>query len=359
MLCQLPAWLLLPTPAFHRQRRAHPPHTEAPSSPHPRRYKWYRGYEALHFPDPMGMRDKLERYSLGLYPASEWPASRTGRCGAQRPLPLLMLLVFKLAGRLLSCPGVTKSSATPCCLPLPAPPLVRLLALCSRLAGVPCMRPAALKWVMAAFDVPEAIAVGRTAMCGGGLAALTRLQAAGYYLGVLAYYWWGGGVEVGGGGRGVLCVCVAWCASRCDLGACCMVRCVRLQRRCRHACATGSWPLQAAAQLCSASARCRQGPCTSARRPAAAGCWPPPPWASSLAATCTSASTGEAGCGGGCCSGSCRCLTTVLCRHPQPPACLGAARAAAHRRGRLHTLCSKAPPRPQVEPLWACGSSSA
>lgn len=43
---------------------------------------------------------------------------------------------------------------------------------------------------MAVFDVPEAIAVSRTAMCaGGGLAALTRLQAAGYYLGTLAYYW--------------------------------------------------------------------------------------------------------------------------------------------------------------------------
>ncbi|KAL4423131.1 hypothetical protein ABPG77_004814 [Micractinium sp. CCAP 211/92] len=79
-------------------------------------YKWYRSYEVLHFPDPMGMRDQLERYSLGLYPAT-------------------------------------------------------------------------LKWVMAAFDVPEAIAVGRTAMCTGGLAALTRLQAAGFYLGVLAYYW--------------------------------------------------------------------------------------------------------------------------------------------------------------------------
>ncbi len=43
---------------------------------------------------------------------------------------------------------------------------------------------------MAVFDVPESIAVSRTAMCtGGGLAAVTRLQAAGYYLGVLAYYW--------------------------------------------------------------------------------------------------------------------------------------------------------------------------
>lgn len=50
---------------------------------------------------------------------------------------------------------------------------------------------AALKWVMAVFDVPEAIAVSRTAICsaGGGLASLTRLQAAGFYLGVLAYYW--------------------------------------------------------------------------------------------------------------------------------------------------------------------------
>ena len=57
---------------------------------------------------------------------------------------------------------------------------------------------AALKWVMAVFDVPEAIAVSRTAMCAaaasggamGGLGAgLTRVEAAGYYLGVLAYYW--------------------------------------------------------------------------------------------------------------------------------------------------------------------------
>lgn len=40
---------------------------------------------------------------------------------------------------------------------------------------------------MALFDVPEAIAVGRAAMCAGG--AVSRLQAAGYYLGVLAYFW--------------------------------------------------------------------------------------------------------------------------------------------------------------------------
>ncbi|KAI7840166.1 hypothetical protein COHA_005949 [Chlorella ohadii] len=79
-------------------------------------YKWYRGYEAQHFPDPMGVRARLERWTLGLYPT-------------------------------------------------------------------------ALKWVMAVFDVPEAISVSRTALCTNGLAALTRLQTAGYYLGTLAYYW--------------------------------------------------------------------------------------------------------------------------------------------------------------------------
>ena len=44
---------------------------------------------------------------------------------------------------------------------------------------------------MAAFDVPEAIAVSRSTVCaaGSGLAALTRLQAAALYGGYLAYYW--------------------------------------------------------------------------------------------------------------------------------------------------------------------------
>lgn len=44
---------------------------------------------------------------------------------------------------------------------------------------------------MAVFDAPEAICVSHTAICAaaGALAPLTRLQAAGYYLGVLAYYW--------------------------------------------------------------------------------------------------------------------------------------------------------------------------
>lgn len=37
------------------------------------RYKWFRGYEALHFPDPMGMRARLEAYSLGLYPTGAPP----------------------------------------------------------------------------------------------------------------------------------------------------------------------------------------------------------------------------------------------------------------------------------------------
>lgn len=50
--------------------------------------------------------------------------------------------------------------------------------------------PHGLKWLMAAFDLPEAIAVSRRALCSaGGLAALSRLQAFGYYGGVLAYYW--------------------------------------------------------------------------------------------------------------------------------------------------------------------------
>ncbi|KAK9835056.1 hypothetical protein WJX81_007542 [Elliptochloris bilobata] len=51
--------------------------------------------------------------------------------------------------------------------------------------------PGVLKAAMAVFDVPEAIAVARATLCspGGGLAALTRLQAAAFYLGMLAYYW--------------------------------------------------------------------------------------------------------------------------------------------------------------------------
>ena len=61
-----------------------PSHTHTPPSAHPPtllsppppacRYKWYRGFEAQSFPDPMGLRDLLARYSLGLYPNGE-PAS--------------------------------------------------------------------------------------------------------------------------------------------------------------------------------------------------------------------------------------------------------------------------------------------
>ena len=41
------------------------------------------------------------------------------------------------------------------------------------------MYPGILKGAMAVFDVPEAIAVTRTAMCTGSLASLTRLQVSG------------------------------------------------------------------------------------------------------------------------------------------------------------------------------------
>lgn len=51
--------------------------------------------------------------------------------------------------------------------------------------------PNAIKWLFAIFDVPEAIAVSRSATCaaGGSIAALTRLQTIGYYVGVLLYFW--------------------------------------------------------------------------------------------------------------------------------------------------------------------------
>jgi len=51
--------------------------------------------------------------------------------------------------------------------------------------------PNLLKWLFAVFDVPEAIAVSRTAVCtaGGSFASLTRLQSLGLYGGVLMYFW--------------------------------------------------------------------------------------------------------------------------------------------------------------------------
>uniref|UniRef100_A0A7S1T4N1 Calcineurin-like phosphoesterase domain-containing protein n=1 Tax=Tetraselmis chuii TaxID=63592 RepID=A0A7S1T4N1_9CHLO len=79
-------------------------------------FNWYRSFEAQHFPDPNGLRDKLTAFSLHVYPVG-------------------------------------------------------------------------LRWMMAVFDIPEAIALGRTAVCTSGWDSLTRLQYLGYYLGVLAYYW--------------------------------------------------------------------------------------------------------------------------------------------------------------------------
>ncbi|KAK2079809.1 hypothetical protein QBZ16_002204 [Prototheca wickerhamii] len=78
-------------------------------------YKWYRAYEAQHFPDPFGVRALAERLTLGLYPEL-------------------------------------------------------------------------IRWSMAAYDIPEAIAVARGQLCETG-PALTRLQALGFYGGMLAYYW--------------------------------------------------------------------------------------------------------------------------------------------------------------------------
>ena len=31
-------------------------------------YLWYQAFEATHFPDPMGLRQTVARWSLGLYP---------------------------------------------------------------------------------------------------------------------------------------------------------------------------------------------------------------------------------------------------------------------------------------------------
>lgn len=78
-------------------------------------YKWYRAYEARHFPDPFEVRQAAERLTLGLYPTL-------------------------------------------------------------------------IQWAMALYDIPESIAVARGYICEEH-ASLTRLQALGYYLGMLAYYW--------------------------------------------------------------------------------------------------------------------------------------------------------------------------
>jgi hypothetical protein len=68
-------------------------------------FRWYQRFEEEQFPDPYGLREKISRWTLGLYP------------------------------------------------------------------GI-------VKYVMAVFDVPEAIAVARTHSCqaGKGLSGLTRLE---------------------------------------------------------------------------------------------------------------------------------------------------------------------------------------
>lgn len=32
-------------------------------------YEWYRSMESEHFPDPTGLRARMEQWSFGLYPA--------------------------------------------------------------------------------------------------------------------------------------------------------------------------------------------------------------------------------------------------------------------------------------------------
>ena len=54
--------------------------------------------------------------------------------------------------------------------------------------------PGVIKAAMAVYDIPEAIAVVRNAVCAApntaaGFASLTRLQVLAYYGGMLAYYW--------------------------------------------------------------------------------------------------------------------------------------------------------------------------
>lgn len=70
-------------------------------------FRWYQRFEAEHFPDPYGVRDKLTQWTLGVYPGF-------------------------------------------------------------------------LKYAMALFDLPEAIAVARQRACSSstGLSGLTRLQVA-------------------------------------------------------------------------------------------------------------------------------------------------------------------------------------
>lgn len=49
--------------------------------------------------------------------------------------------------------------------------------------------PRAIKWGMAAFDLPEVVAISRGRICSAGLSSLTRVETLGFYLGCLAYLW--------------------------------------------------------------------------------------------------------------------------------------------------------------------------
>ncbi|KAI9201700.1 hypothetical protein LWI28_027717 [Acer negundo] len=79
-------------------------------------YQWYRSVESEHFPDPTGLRARIEQWTFGLYPAC-------------------------------------------------------------------------IKYLMAAFDIPEVMAVSRSNICKNGLQSLSRGGAAIYYAAVFLYFW--------------------------------------------------------------------------------------------------------------------------------------------------------------------------
>uniref|UniRef100_A0A0E0LGR3 Uncharacterized protein n=1 Tax=Oryza punctata TaxID=4537 RepID=A0A0E0LGR3_ORYPU len=79
-------------------------------------YEWYRKVESEHFPDPTGLRTRLEQWTFGLYPAC-------------------------------------------------------------------------IKYLMSAFDIPEVMAVTRSAICRKGIESLPRGGAIIYYVCVFLYFW--------------------------------------------------------------------------------------------------------------------------------------------------------------------------
>lgn len=108
-------------------------------------YRWYREFEAIHFPDPAGVRDALQAATLGLYPN-------------------------------------------------------------------------AIKWLMALFDIPEALAVSRARACASatGAAALGRGGWLALYGGTLAYYWLLATPTVGALFGAYLYACINWLYSHYD-----------------------------------------------------------------------------------------------------------------------------------------------